>query len=255
MKIGFCGPLDRMAEIAEGGFDYIEPAMNALAAMPEGDFLNCLARAKEAALPCPAFNCMFPGSLALLAPTTTDGEITRYLHGMFERVRALGGKIAVFGSGKSRMRPDGVPYGEAFRRLTAVTRLIGETAGQYGVTVVIEPLNRGETNMINSVGEGACLAAAVHHPSVSLLADYFHIAVENQPPEDILRVGGIAHAHIATKEGRRIPLEKEEGFERMFSAMKQTGYQGLISVEGRCDDLKKEGPLSIALLRELYTEA
>ena len=85
------------------------------------------------------------------------------------RVQRMGGKIAVFGSGKSRNRPADMSYDSAFRRLVRLTRMTGEIAVQYDVTIVIEPLNRNETNMINSLGEGACLSAAVDHPRVRLL--------------------------------------------------------------------------------------
>ena len=37
--------------------------------------------------------------------------------------------------------------------------------------------------------------------------------------------------------------------------MKQTEYQGLVSVEGRCDDLPKDGPATVALLKRLWEEA
>ena len=148
-----------------------------------------------------------------------------------------------------------MPYDAAFRRLIEVTRLIGETAAQYGVTIVIEPLNRGETNMINSVGEGACLRAAVNLPNVQLLADYYHVAAEGHDPADLARVGGIAHCHIATEIGREAPMQAEDGFLKLFSAMKQTNYQGLVSVEGKCNDLRKDGPVTVALLKKLWDEA
>lgn len=255
MKIGFCASLDRVEEVAAAGYDYIEPPMNALAAMDEGAFEALIPRVEAAGIPVPSFNCMFPGSMLLLSKDTKDAEIESYLLGMFQRVRRLGGRVAVFGSGKSRAKPDDMTYGEAFRRLTAVARIIGDAAGRYDVTAVVEPLNRGETNMINSVAEGADLAAAADHPRMRLLADYYHIAVEHEPPEDIFRVGGIDHAHIAAPAGRRAPLEAEEGFSAMFSAMKRTGYQGLISVEGACGDLAGEGPRTVQLLKRLYEEA
>ena len=181
--------------------------------------------------------------------------VRAYLDGAFERVSALGGRTAVFGSGKSRMRPEGLSYDGAFRRLAEICVLCGEAGEKHGVTVVIEPLNRGESNMINSVAEGACLRAAARHPRVQLLADYYHIAAEHEPPEDLARLGGIAHCHIAAPAGRRAPLEEDEGFARMFAAMKKTGYQGLVSVEGKSDDLRKEGPVAVKLLRRMWEEA
>ncbi|MBR4539214.1 MAG: sugar phosphate isomerase/epimerase [Clostridia bacterium] len=254
MKIGFCAKLDRIDEVAAAGFDYIEPPVSAAAAWNEEEFEKYLGIVKNASIPVPAFNVLFPGEIALFAPDVEE-KIAQYLHGAFARVRALGGRVVVFGSGRSRKRPDDVPYGDAFRRLVEITRLIGGIAGQYGITIVIEPLNRGETNMINSVAEGACLAAAVNHPRVKLLADYYHIAVEGHAPEDLARLGGIAHCHIASKEGRRAPQEAEEGFKTLFAAMKQTGYEGLVSVEGKADDLSKEGPVSVRLLKKLWEEA
>ena len=60
---------------------------------------------------------------------------------------------------------------------------------------------------------------------------------------------------IATEVGRRAPQEAEEGFKAMFRAMKQTGYEGLVSVEGGADDLAVEGPRAAALLKKLWEEA
>ena len=255
MKIGFCAKIDRIGEIAGAGYDYIEMPVTATAAWTEEEFERNLTTLQTAGIPAPAFNVLFPGDIALLSPDTKNETITDYLHRAFSRVQALGGKTVVFGSGKSRMRPEEVSYDAAFRRLIDVTRLIGDAAAKHDIIIVIEPLNRGETNMINSVAEGACLRAAVNHPNVQLLADYYHIALERHDPADLKRLGGIAHCHIATEIGRKAPLEAEPGFSALFSAMKQTGYPGLVSVEGRCDDLSKDGPATVALLKRLWEEA
>ncbi len=255
MNIGFCAKLDRIGEVAAAGFDYIEPPVAPAAGWTKEEFEACLSTVKAAAIPAPAFNVLFPGDILLLAPDTRDETIAGYLNKALGRVQRLGGKTVVFGSGKSRMRPEGMPYGDAFRRLTEITRLIGDAADACGITIVIEPLNRSETNMINSVAEGADLAAAANHPRVKLLADYYHIAVEGHAPDDLARLGGIAHCHIAAPQGRRAPQKAEEGFKTMFSAMKRTGYGGLISVEGKADDLSLEGPVSVRLLKALWEEA
>ena len=254
MKIGFCAKPEEIERVAAAGFDYLEPAVSYVAEKTDEEFEALLTALQAAPIPTPSFNVLFPGSISLMGGTA-DEEIRAYLDKALGRVQRMGGKVVVFGSGRARFRPEGMAYGDAFRRLIDVTRMMGDAAAKYGLTIVIEPLNRGETNTINSVAEGACLAAAVHHPNVKLLADYYHVAVENQPPEDVARVGGIAHAHIATKVGRMIPLEKDEGYAKMFTAMKQTGYEGLISVEGRCDDLAADGPRAVRMLKEMWEEA
>ena len=255
MRIGFCAKPDQAGSAAAAEFDYIEPPVNYIAGLTEEAFCGCLEAVRAASMSTPSFNLLFPKTMLLLSEDVTDAQIAEYLHTALARVRRMGGKIAVFGSGKSRNRPSEMSYDSAFRRLAQVTRLTGEVADRYDVTIVIEPLNRNETNMINSLGEGACLAAAVNHPRVRLLADYYHIAVENQPVSDIERLTGICHAHIATAAGRRVPVSEDAGYTEMFAAMKHTGYQGLLSVEGKTDDLAADGPKSVQMLKKLWEEA
>lgn len=254
MKFGICAGLDKIQEAQAAGFDYLEPPVNGIAALTNEEFAEKLALARTSSLPMPAFNLLFPKTLSLLAPETTDENIIAYLDGALKRVQALGGTIAVFGSGKSRNRPEGMSYAKAFQRLTTVTRLTGEIAAKYGVTIVVEPLNRAESNMINSLAEGACLVAAANHPNVQLLADYFHMAKDGDPAGDIVRLGGIAHAHIATKEGRRYPTRPEEGFTDFFRAIRESGCDCLMSVEGKTDDMSLDGPAALTLLRTLCGE-
>ena len=255
MKIGFCAKPDQAVLVAAAGFDYIEPPVNYIAGLTEEAFSACLEDLRASSVPAPSFNLLFPKTMQLLADDTADEQVAAYLHGALSRVQCMGGKIAVFGSGKSRNRPADMSYDSAFRRLVRLTRMTGEIAVQYDVTIVIEPLNRNETNMINSLGEGACLSAAVDHPRVRLLADYYHVSAENQPVSDIERITGIAHAHIATSAGRRVPTEEDAGYAEMFAAMKRTGYQGLLSVEGKTDDLAADGPRSVQMLKKMWEEA
>ena len=256
MEIGICGKPELAAAAKAAGFDYLELPVNGIAAMTEEDYAKAKAAMQAAGLPCPTFNLLFPGSLKLLEKSTTDEEIAAYLEGALNRMRDLGGKIAVFGSGKSRAKPEGMTYGEAWRRLVEVTRLTGEIAAKYGITIVIEPLNRGECNLINSVAEGADLAAAANHPNVSLLADSYHVAKEGEPFTDIIRVSGVSHAHVATKEGRRYPTSADDADTVAFvKALKVSGYTGRISVEGKTDDIAVDGPAAIALLKKLWEDA
>ena len=254
MRIGICGGLDKMEAAARSGFEYLEMSVAQVAGLSEADYAALRQAHDTAPLPTPSFNCLFPGGISLLSPATRDEDITAYLKPALGRVAELGGQTVVFGSGAARRRPDSLPFDAAWRRLTEVTRLIGETAAAYGITIVIEPLNRGETNLVNSVAEGACLRASVNHPNVQLLADFYHIAREGHAPEDLSRVGGIAHAHIAALEGRRVPVREEPGFREMLHAMKETGYTGDLSVEGGTDDLYRDGPEAVRLLKRLWEE-
>lgn len=255
MKFGLCAGLDKIKEAQSAGFDYLEPPVNGVAALTDEEFTAKLAVTRASQMPTPAFNLLFPKTMQLLTPDVTDSDIAAYLERALARVQELGGMVAVFGSGKSRNRPEGMPYAEAFRRLTEVTRLTGEVAQRYSVTIVVEPLNRAESNMINSLAEGACLVASVGHPNVRLLADYYHMAKDGEPIGDIVRLGGVTHAHIATREGRRYPTAMEEGFASFFRTLRETGYDGMVSVEGKTEDMAADGPAALALMKKLWEDA
>ena len=70
MKIGFCAKLERINEVAAGGYDYIELPVSAAAAWTEDEFARNLELLRAASIPAPAFNVLFPGDIALLNPDT-----------------------------------------------------------------------------------------------------------------------------------------------------------------------------------------
>ena len=109
MQFGLCAGLDKIKEAQSAGFDYLEPPVNGVAALSDEEFAAKLAVARAAQLPTPAFNLLFPKTLQLLSPDVTDADIAAYLERALARVQELGGKIAVFGSGKSRNRPRAWP--------------------------------------------------------------------------------------------------------------------------------------------------
>jgi sugar phosphate isomerase/epimerase len=256
MLFGVCAKLEQAAQVKAAGFDYIEPPVNAVAGYTEAEFEEKAAAFKAVGLPCPSFSLLYPKTLLLLAPETTDAEIIAYLHKALSRVQRLGGTIAVFGSGKSRNRPAELSYAAAFRRLVEIYRLTGQVAAQYGVTIVAEPLNRGECNMLNSMAEAAALCAVVDHPQVRLLTDYYHVTTEGEPLSDISRIGGFAHAHIAATLGRRYPLTEEgEQYAEFFRQLKRSGYTGNVSIEGKTEDMSAEAPKALARIKQDWEEA
>lgn len=256
MKFGLCAGLDSVAQAAALGFEYIELPVSGLAELTEEAFAQKCDEMELVGIPCPCFNLLFPKTMILLDGSTDQAAMDTYLRKAFARVQRVGGKVVVFGSGRSRNRPEGLSYGDAMRKLTEITRRVGEIAGEYGVTVVIEPLNRNETNMICSMAEGAALVAAVNHPNVALLSDYYHVAVDNEPLTDISRLGGVTHTHIATKEGRKYPLERAgDQFELFFAQLKATGYTGCMSIEGKAENIETDAPKALALLRQLEEES
>ena len=255
MKFGICTPIENILKLEEMGFDYIECGVSKLAELSDEEFASWKEQAQKASIPVSCFNVLFPKTIRLIGDEYDKEKTTAYLHKALSRVQAMGGTTVVFGSGGARKRPENVDFFTAYRQLVEVTKLVGEIAGKYGVTIVIEPLNRGETNMINSMAEGAQLVADVNLPNVKLLTDFFHVAKDGEPVEDVERIGAFAHVHIASGKGRLYPLPgQDEQYPLFFECLKKIGYDGRVSIEGKTEDMAKDAPVALAYMKKLAGE-
>ena len=253
MQFGICESFQYLEAARDAGFDYLEPFVNELAGMPDADYAELRKRVADAGIPAAGFCRLFPWDVKIHDPAWTDGRLRDYLDRAFDRVAELGGKWAVFGNGGARKRPDEVPYHDACRRLVEVLRLAGEAAAPRGITVVFEPLNHGETNLGNHLCEGAAFVREADHPAVKLLADYFHMARVGESMDEIARVGGVAHAHVATRGTRGFPhLDDGEEIPAFLARLRACGC-GRCSVEAcGCDRIAEEAPHSLAYLRRTW---
>jgi len=249
MRFGFCVPPDQSSNIAAAGYDYLEwPLAPTLSNPPDPAFLADLKLQPE------AFNIFLPGDLKVVGTEADEERLISYLLRAFAHASMLGGKLVVFGSGRSRGVPDGFSRTEAARQTLAFLRLCAPLAEAHGVTVAIEPLNRGECNAINSVAEAVEIARSVSHPAIGVLSDLYHVSVEGQSLEETRAAGPwLKHVHVAGAAGRRVPstldLEYLTGF---FGMLKESGYLGRISVEGTIQDLVREADEALNVLHRAW---
>jgi sugar phosphate isomerase/epimerase len=174
-----------------------------------------------------------------------------YVTGVLGRLKQLGVKMVVLGSGGARRVPDGFSKEEATAQLVDFCRRIAPVARDNGITIVIEPLRKQESNIINTAREGLALVRAVDRPEIRLLVDYYHLTEEGESPDIIAEAGPLlAHTHIANPKGRVFPLQADESpYAGFFSNLCKIGYQGRTSVEASTKDFATEAPQAVALLR------
>ena len=249
VKIGLCASIDRATEVRALGFDYLEVNAVEIGQMTEEAFARKATEAKSTGLPILSANCLFPKDLNLYGE---QDRVAAWLQLVMARLAALGVKTVVFGSGAARRRPDSLPYDAAFRSLVRTVRLTGDCAKAFGMMVTMEPLHFPESNMINSLAEGAALSAAAEHPNVSLLADTYHMAMAGEDPREIVRVGGVRHVHAALLEGRRWPVTTDAFLTRFMAALRESGYHGLVSIEGNSENWQADAPGCLRTLRALW---
>ena len=251
MKIGICTGLENLELLERLGYDYIEPQVSKVAEYTEEEFAFWKEKLKDAKIACETFNVLFPGDIHCIGEEYDEEILVEYLNKGFSRVRELGGELVVFGSGNQRRCPDYVDFQEGVRQLVYVYRLVGTIAAMYDLTVVVEPLNRTETNMICTMAEAAMVAGMVDLPNVKVLADYYHVMMDQDPISDLKRIQSLAHVHIAAKEGRRYPVEEiEDTLKTFFDTLHEIGYDARISIEGGTDDMEEDAKKALVLLRE-----
>ena len=208
-------------------------------------------RARGFALP--AANRFLPPDRKVSGPNVDYARLDRFAATAFRRAKEHGTTLIVFGSAGARQVPEGFSLATAFEQYVDVLRQCGPLAEENGVTLLVEPLNRGECNLVNTLLEGAVAVARVNHPAVRLLVDIYHMLRNGESPDDIVKVGPwIAHAHIAEKAERTAPGVKGDDFHPWLAALKRTGYTGALSLECSLDpDPRIVAETSIAYMRTL----
>jgi len=257
MRFGCCVGLDKIKAVQDAGYDYVElPVSVVKGESPEEEFKPIRDQINEYTIVPEAWNCLLPGDMKVTGPEVDLYRVERFLRTAFARIEDLGGEIVVFGSGGARKVPDGFPVDEARKQIVEFVTLAGQIAGNHGITIAIEPLNRGETNIINSVKEGAELVELADHPFVKVLADLYHVGKENEPMQDIIDAGNnLVHTHTADIADRACPGKTEIAPHReFFEALRSIGYNDRMSVECLLKDFDAEIRKSLDFLRALDEE-
>ncbi len=119
---------------------------------------------------------------------------------------------------------------EAWLREGLRPALDAAVAGEVGV--VIEPVNRYETDFLNTVEETAAVVERIGHPHLGVLADTFHMNIEEASIEDSLRRAAphLRHVHVADSN-RRAPGLGHLDFRRILETLQEVGYHGFLSAE------------------------
>ena len=251
MRFGLCTDIKNVKEVEQLGFDYIDGKLNQIALLEEEEFESILKLFKNQRLRMERAALLLPKTLSVMGDAYNEKQLRDYLSVAFDRMDKLGCNLVVFGSGKSRNFPPSMRWQDAFLSLVNVTKLIGEIALEHSIEIAIEPLNREETNMINTLCEGAALQAEVNMKNVGLLADSYHMRKEGEDLKRIIYCSPLVHTHIAMKEGRRYPTEAKAEVREFFSVLKEVGYDGTMSIEAKSDDWKSDSIKALKVLRDL----
>lgn len=264
MKFGICCAPDALGEPARlfdaltgAGADYVEWGVGSVMSS-EADWEKLRAAVADAPLKPEAFNGFIPGNLRITGPDANFQGALDYASEAMRRCSALGAQIIVLGSGGARRLPDGWAPTRGLDQFETFCRELGPRAARHNVTIAIEPLNKSEDNLVNSVAAGAAIVDAVDHPNIKLLADFYHMFHDNEAVDDVAKVGDrLRHTHLADL-GRVAPgfaAEGEADFIGFFRALNAANYDARCSFEGQTTDLAAQAGPIIAHMKQRQGEA
>lgn len=109
---------------------------------------------------------------------------------------------------------------------------LGPYAAGKGQRLIYEPLNRYETNLFNTIAEGTALVQSLTTDAVTLLADLFHMNIEETDLPAAIRAGGSTIGHVHFVDSNR----RAAGFGHMdhaaiVAALRDIGFTGYLCAE------------------------
>jgi len=138
---------------------------------------------------------------------------------------------AIIGSMQGRWTEQ-VDRATAMSMLSGALHRIGSRAAKAGTVLLYEPLNRYETNLCNTLQQGRELLTACDTDSVRLLADLFHMNIEETSIAQALLDSGssIGHLHFVDSNRHAAGLGHID-FAPVAKALQQIRWQGFASAE------------------------
>lgn len=141
------------------------------------------------------------------------------------------GAPAIVGSMQGRYENE-VTREQAFRWLGEALNDLGAHAESRGVPLFFEPINRYETNLCNRLGDTVAWLASLHTRNVKLLADLFHMNIEEVSISEALRAAGSHVGHVHFVDSNRRPAGGGHiDFTPVVAALREIGFAGYLSAE------------------------
>ncbi len=169
-----------------------------------------------------------------LSLTSPDGAVRLRAREFIASIVDLAGSFgapAIMGSMQGRAEGE-VDRDQALVWLSQAVEQLGPRAATLGASLFIEPLNRYETNLLNTVDQGIAFLEPLRTQAPRLLCDFFHMNIEETSIADSLRRAGsrVGHVHFADSNRRAIGLGHTDVTAPM-AALREIGYTGYLSAE------------------------
>ena len=218
------------ARMAEYDYDEIE-----FAAEPyKLDAEECLSLMNKYHLRCHSICGMFDETRDLTDGKETGANAVQYLKDTVDFAGKVGADIMIVVPspvGRTR-KPEGASMEELRANAVRNIREAADYAKEHKVRFVIEAINRYETYFINTLRKAMDLVGEINHPAVGIMADLFHMSLEEASLTDSLHMirDRLWHVHIADNTREPAGMGSTD-FKEVIRTLNRIGYQGSLTME------------------------
>jgi D-psicose/D-tagatose/L-ribulose 3-epimerase len=225
--------------VAEMGFDMIEIPLEDLSLI---DFAKAATVIRDHGLGVSACVAMGPDRDLIHPEKPIRDNGMQYIRDAIDATEALGGTNLVgpiyAAVGRTWKAPPEQRRQETDLLVEQLSQL-ASYAGDHGVALGLEPLNRFETSFINLAEQVVEVVDRVDHPACGVMLDTFHMNIEEKSLGDAIRRVGPRLKHVHTCENDRgIPGSGNVAWDEVAAALRDIEYDGPAVIESFTDKVE-----------------
>jgi sugar phosphate isomerase/epimerase len=237
MRLGCFGYIKDLDDIAAAGYDCAELHVKEIVGFDESGFKKALAKLRSSGIPAEVFDNPIPLDSKISDPAFDLKVYGEYLSRAADRCAEMGARYFVFGNGKARSLPTEGDVAGAKRKFDEFFHMLLDIAAERNITVLIEPLGKKLSNIVNNLPEAVEFIKRFGKPNLKTFIDYRYMVELERPLEEVIRYEPyIRHVHIdnpRTVFPQRIVPRLDDGFDYgpFLDTLKRIAYKEIISIE------------------------
>ena len=254
MRFGCCITPEYIKWAERLAYDYVElPAAALKLGLSELEALPYLREITSAHVRPEVFNLLVPPELPMVGRDVDQKRLRKYFHELFKRMGQVGGLRAILGSGRARAIPGDMTKERGIQQLALAVTITAEEADKAGIVVAIEPLNRQESNVLNSLSESFNFLRDHNLTALGLAVDLYHLETEGEPLAAVKTVGHLLlHSHVASYD-RSAPRLGTCQVGEFMEVLRECGYDQRMSAECLWANFSQEAAETIAFMRDQWS--
>jgi D-psicose/D-tagatose/L-ribulose 3-epimerase len=243
--------LDLAPKVKKLGFDIIELAVEGTDQIDVKKIKAVLAENGLSTIVCGAFG---PDRNICSSDLAIRNNAKEYIRWLIDAAAELGSPTVCgpmySAVGKEHLTDEKARQDEWNLSVAGVAEM-ADYAAKKGIKLALEPLNRFETDMINTAAQGLEFIHQTGKNNIGLHLDTFHMHLEEKSSAAAIKLTGEKIFHFHTCENDRgVPGTGQVHWQEIGKALKATGYDGPIVIESFTPDVK-EIARAVCIWREI----